>query len=186
MERATLVGSRGLGFEMRTRVLDMGLQILTPDPLPSFPEGYAPPMKPEYGSWEVQKHVCENEMLISIPGGILVFDVNVKQAGGDWWRPDRRFSPYYTGPVIVLHEGMSFPDNRQWRPLNTLEAVCGLAQNLWVGSLRYYSVNCTDGSCQAYRSASMIVVECRGSRRGHHAAYTTTPIVSPHMWMKRV
>ena len=186
MERAMLIGSRGLGFDMRSRVQDMNLEILTSKPLPDFPREYSPHIEPEYGAWNARKHVCEEERVISLPGGILVFDVRVSQPGGYLWQADHRFDPYYTGSVLILHEGMQPPDSGQWRPLNTLEGVCGLAQNLWVGSLRYYSVNCTKRSCQAYRRGSTIVVECHGSSRGHHAAYTTASPAPPYTRMVRV
>ena len=169
-ERALRIGARGYGHDCLERMSGFSVKVLRSLPFPDFPSGFNPHIKLDLGGLGDQPHVCEAEPQILLPSGFLVFDIVVKAKGGCEFAAKTRFNPYFSGPILVMHEGMT-PDMTVWRFLNGAEAVCGLAQNPWLGSLRFYSQYANAGSAQAYFLRGKIVVLERGSSPGHHMAY---------------
>ncbi len=167
--RAMRIGAQGLGRDLLARLQGFRMHVFTDGPFPDFLWGFNPPLDLDRGGLGDAPHICESEPEILLPGGFLVFDVRVEARGGCRFSAAQSFRPFYTGPILVLHEGM-MPDMEVWRPLTGVEAVCGLAQNPWLGSLRFWTDRCRQGA-QAYAYCGKIVVDRYESAPGHHMAY---------------
>lgn len=165
------IDSDAIGFAQRKRLLTAGLTVLTPDPFPWLPDNFGASLQPE--RLERRSHTCELERRLWLPG-ILTFDIRFWDEYFDvYTQTDRRFSPYWTGPVLVLHEDDEPPHDEGLRPLTAVEAVCGVVEYPEVGSLR-----CGQGwhqnSGQAYVSEERqgrVSMHCYGTPQGHHRAY---------------
>lgn len=178
------IGSEAVGSFLRGLVWPRGLEIVTPDPLPSFPTGLDPPLALDCGGLRVQPAtgLLDHEAVLPL---VLVVDCKVRTADGNFYQTTTSVHPYYITPVLVLPDEV--PDLSQWRRLNSIEAVCCLAQNPWLGHLRYWSKNCSGGICVAYFSGSRILVTCSEyGERNRNAAYTRWTQGSPPTVMKRI
>jgi hypothetical protein len=184
VHRPLLLGAQAIGFELRERLDEAHVIALTRAPFPDFPRGWKPEVALDYGTPLKGIHECGRDQEELIPG-VLVFDCKYEQAScGGWWMPSERFYPYWLHPVLIMHDG-KLPDGTKWRKLTSCEAVSCLAQNRWLGAIRYASKHCSSYCCEACVHRGQVYVSCGESRKGHHAAYVPIDRPQPTIEMVR-
>lgn len=156
------------------RLTTMGLRVRSRGIIPAPPPNLSLEMQPPVA------HCCFGNWEEFFPNGVPVLQEIYVQQGDDrgaWWKTSLPGSPYWTGPILVLHQGTT-PDLHQWRLLHFLEAASLLATAPGLGAVRYASPNGRDGRAELFlRENGKAYVLCGSTPKGHHAAYTTTRAV---------
>ena len=183
--RAFRIGARGIVHDALARFAGFGVEVLTSGPLPDFPWGYQqPPMTLDYGGLGDEPHCCRREPgVIVLQGGFVVFNILVQARCGTKYRTRSGFRPFFSGEVQVYHDDVPTPDLNIWRPLNgAAAAICGLAQNPWLGSVAFQTglPNC-EKIAEAYLYRGHIIVNWADNPR-HHVAYIRTDSAPAFYW----
>lgn len=156
------------------KLTTMGLQVRDIGIISSPPHDLSLEVQP------VVAHHCFGQWEEFFPNGVPVLqEVLVQQESdyGPWWKATLPHRPYWTGPILLLHQGTK-PDSRYWRLLHFLEAASLLATTPGLGAVRYASPKGTDGYAEFFiRNSGKAYVWCGTTPKGHHAAYTTTGVV---------
>lgn len=181
--RKLRIGAAGFGYDLLCRTKSYGVEVLSEGPFPDYPFGVSAPVKFDFGGMGDIPHICEHEPWIVIPA-LVVFDVVVRATGGCRFCSSTRFKPYWLGPVTLRHWHVPPPDLAVWRRLVSPEALSLLAENPWLGSVRFFTTRGdVNNTAQAYVQEQSIVVETYGSASGHHAAYTRWDTNAPRLEM---
>lgn len=169
MMRSMLIDPDGVGTTCRNRVQRSRLRILTTDPIPWFPNGFDPQILADRG-FRREPHRCEDEPVIALPT-VLVFDVEFYDRYSCRRRQNStRFQPYWTGPVLMIHNNVDPPDQRNWREATPFEGLCAVAEYPEVGSVRV-GQGWHQSTGQAYHEGEQAVMNCNGSEARHHRMY---------------
>jgi hypothetical protein len=94
----------------------------------------------------------------------------VEAAGGCKFAAHRRFEPFHSGPLLVLHKGTQ-PDFSEWSLAESVVAHCAMAQIPWIGSVQFRSNQTRHLHAQSYVSNGRIYADDR-TKWEHHLLYT--------------
>lgn len=128
------IGAHETGRCLRLRIADRYLRILTPDPLPVFPNGYWGPLTPDYGEHVGHVHLLAPQQVSRVPLALVV-DCQVQTVAQETFSVKSRFVPYYLRNILVLPRG---EPNSAYRRITMIEAACVLAQHPRLACLRFW------------------------------------------------